>query len=662
MGSAQTLSLAAQHHQAGNLREAETLYRSILQTEPGNPDALHLLGVIAHQVGRNDLAVEYIKQALRGRPLFPAAYNNLGISLRDLGRLDEAIVCYDQAVFQRPFFAEALYNRGNARKDQGKVDEAIADYQQAVALKPELSEAHNNLANSLRDQGRLEEALASARQALRLKPESAEAHSNLGNILRDQGKFDDALASYQQSVRLKPNYAEAHNNLGTALIELGKLGEAVARFQEALRLKPDHAEAHINLGNALQVQGRHDEAIVSYRQALRLKPSYADAHCNLGVALTEAGHMDEAIASYREAIRLKPTHAEALCQLASLLRGKLPDPDCAFLERRLTESELDDVDRVKLLYGLVEVCNAKGEFVRAAESVRQANALALAVRQKKGQVYRLDENARFVANLLAAFTPAFFERVRGFGVETERPVFIVGLPRSGTTLTEQILAAHSRVYGAGELPLARRDFLALGPEPTDESVFATLPGLQREAFQSQAHWHLEQLTAMNRTAACVVDKMPDNYFYLGLLAVLFPRAKFIHCRRDLRDVAVSCWMTNFRDFYWANDQKFIAARFQEYRRLMEHWQTVLPVPVLEVHYEETVADLPGAARRLVDWCGLEWEPGCLKFNEGTRPIRTASKIQVREPVYTRSVGRWRHYERDLSELFAALNASGASSS
>ena len=269
------------------------------------------------------------------------------------------------------------------------------------------------------------------------------------------------------------------------------------------------------------------------------------AHCNLGLALTELGRIDEAIASVQEAIRLQPNHAEALWQLARLLRGKLPEADRAFLERRLAEPDLNDADRAKLLFGLAEVCDAKGEYEQAAALLRQANALTLALRRRKGQGYNLDEHARFVENLMDAFTPAFFERVRGSGLETERPVFIVGLPRSGTTLTEQILAAHSQVFGAGELHLAREDFLALGTQPTDESVFATLPGLPGDAFRRLAQRHLDQLGTMNRTAAHVVDKMPDNYLYLGLLAALFPRAKFIHCRRDLRDVAVSCWMTHF---------------------------------------------------------------------------------------------------------------------
>ncbi len=587
MDSGRTLSLALKHHQAGNLAEAETLYRRVLQAERCNPNALHLLGVVAHQVGNYDLAVDFIKQALHLHPAFPEAHNNLGIVL----------------------------------KDQGKLAEAIGSYQ----------------------------------QSLHLEPDNAEVHNNLGIALTGQGKVEEAINSYQRAVRLNPNLAEAHNNLGNALTDQGKFAEAITSFRQALRLNPNFAEVHNNMGNALRTQGKVEEAINSYREAVRLKPSYVDAHSSLGIAFTELGRIDEAIASFREAIRLQPNHAEALCQLASLLRGTLPEADRALLEHRLAESDLNDSDRVKLLFSLAAVCDGKGAYAQAAALLRQANALSLSLPRLKGQGYKLDEHARFVEKLMEAFTPAFFESVRGSGLETGRPVFIVGLPRSGTTLTDQILAAHSQVYSAGELTLARMDFLALGTQPTDESVFTTLPGLPGDAFRRLAQRHLDQLGTMNRTAARVVDKMPDNYLFLGLLATLFPSAKFIHCRRDLRDAAVSCWMTDFFvGLRWSNDFEHIAARFREYQRLMEHWRKVLPVSVLEVHYEETVADLPGVARRLVEWCGLDWEPTCLKFNEGDRPVRTASKIQVREPVYTRSVARWRHYEREMSELFEAL--------
>ena len=255
--------------------------------------------------------------------------------------------------------------------------------------------------------------------------------------------------------------------------------------------------------------------------------------------------------------------------------------------------------------------------------------------------------------MIAAVTPEFFARLRGGGLDSERPVFIFGLPRSGTTLTEQILARHSQVFGAGELPLGHEDLQAL-PGGSDADPPERLGRLDADTARCIAQRHLDRLGELNGSARRVTDKMPENYLSLGLLAALFPRARFIHCRRDLRDVAVSCWMTQFRQVRWANDPDHIASRFHQYGRLMAHWRAVLPVQMLEVDYEETVADLEGVARRLVAWCGLEWEPACLTFHEGKRPVRTASVAQVRQPLYTRSVARWRNYEKALAPLFARL--------
>jgi hypothetical protein len=238
-------------------------------------------------------------------------------------------------------------------------------------------------------------------------------------------------------------------------------------------------------------------------------------------------------------------------------------------------------------------------------------------------------------------------------------VFVVGLPRCGTTLVEQILASHSQVFGAGEIALASDTWAALGGQGAD--VVEGLGRLDRRTARRLASRHLEGLRALDLAAHRIVDKTLDNYLSLGLLASLFPRAKLIHCRRDPRDVAVSCWMTHFREIRWASDQQHIASRFHEHQRMMEHWREVLPVPLLEVDYEETVADLEGVARRLVAWCGLAWEPACLEFHRAKRPVRTASAVEVRQAIFRTSVGRWKHYQQALAWLFARLEGSDAGS-
>jgi hypothetical protein len=306
------------------------------------------------------------------------------------------------------------------------------------------------------------------------------------------------------------------------------------------------------------------------------------------------------------------------------------------------------------LFALAHVLDAGSEHPAAARCLREANAITLGLALGK-RAYSPAEHERFVTDMVGAFNTDFFARTTGAGLDTRRPVFVFGLPRSGTTLVEQVLASHPQVHGAGELRFGMRSFEALpAPELKSNPPVPGLPHIDAPTVRRLAEQHLGWLGALNGQADRIVDKMPDNYIYLGLLAAMFPRATFIHCRRDLRDIAVSCWMTDFRAIRWASDLGHIASRFTQHRRIMDHWRSVVPVPLIEVDYEETVTNLEGVARRLVSACELEWDPICLDFHRLDRPVRTASATQVRQPVYTKSLARWKHYERELAELFSTL--------
>jgi predicted O-linked N-acetylglucosamine transferase (SPINDLY family) len=350
----EALAIAIQHHQAGRLQAAEQIYRQILQAEPDHADALHLLGVIAHQVGKHEVAIECIgravglngnvaifhnnlgeayralqripeavacyRRALELNPELAEAHGNLGVALKDQGKLDEAIVCYRRAIELKPDYAEAHYNLGNARRDQEEWDEAVACYRRALELKPEFAGAHYNLGNAFRDQGKLDEAVTCYRRALELKPDDTDAHNNLGVVFRDQGKPDEAIACYRRALELKPDYADAHNNLGIAFRDQGKLDEAIVCYRRALELKPDYADACNNLGVAFTERGKFDEAIACCRRALELKPDFTKAHNNLGAAFKNQGRLDEAVACYRRAMELKPDYARAHSNLLSTLQ------------------------------------------------------------------------------------------------------------------------------------------------------------------------------------------------------------------------------------------------------------------------------------------------------------------------------------------------------
>jgi Flp pilus assembly protein TadD len=449
--------------------------------------------------------------------------------------------------------------------------------------------------------------------------------------------------------------ARIHTNLGSALEDQDRFAEAAVRYRHALQLDSNFAEAHNGLGHVLHEQGQFQEAVVHYREVMRLFPNHAQVRCNLGTISEELGKLDEARTYFREAVQLDPDHAGAYGQLATMLRDKLPEEDLAAMQRLLSQPGQSMGRRSALLFGLAQYRDARGEYDEAARHLDEANGLCQRLWEKRGTGYDPQAHARFVEDMMAVCTPDFFARVRGFGLETERPIFIVGLPRSGTTLTEQILASHSQVFGAGELCYANETFQAL-PRMTGvrTAPLDCLRDVDRDVTRRAAVSHLDRLGELNGNALRVADKMPENYLFLGLLATLFPRARFIHCRRDLRDVAVSCWITHFRQVRWAASQDNIASHFAQYHRVMGHWRKVLPVPLLEIDYEDTVADLEGVARRLLAFCGLEWEPECLAFHKSSRPVRTASVTQVRQPIYNRSVARWKHYESFLAPLFARL--------
>jgi tetratricopeptide (TPR) repeat protein len=649
-------NLAEAYRATGQLERAAGCCRAALGLWPDYPEALCNLGLALQGLGKKAEAVTQFRRALELRPEFATAHNNLGIVLRELGQFDEALEHFRRAVELEPMFAPARTNLGQMLLDRGQAEEALPHCEEAVRLQPNMAALHHNLGNALRAMERYVEARSSYLEALRLEPDLAPAQAHLGLTLLRDGQINDALPWLKRAVELDPANANFEEFLAELYVEREDPGEAIPHFERALSLSEDERPGiHLSLGWALQDEGRHAEAREHYETALRIQPDSAAAQLNIGGLSEEQGRMDKAEDAFRTALRVQPNFPIPHARLATLLRGKLPDEDLAALERRLADPELPQAPRARLLFGLTHVLDARGEYARAGECLREANAISKSL-AKGHREYVPADHERFVNGLLKAFDAGFFERVAGSGHDSRRPVFVFGLPRSGTTLIEQILASHSRLHGAGELRAARLTFEAIPVAvgltgPPMEGV----PHLDGPALRRLAEQQLERLRVLaGDRPARVADKMPDNYMYLGLMAAVFPRATFIHCRRDPRDIAVSCWMTDFRSIRWANDLEHIASRFQQYRRLMEHWQAVLPATIHHVDYEETVSDTEAVARRLIAACGLDWEPACLEFHTNERPIRTASVTQVRQPVYKRSVARWKNYEASLGELFANL--------
>lgn len=719
----QAFNRAVQLHRAGNLDGAELVYRQLLDDDPNHADALHLLGVIAHQRGNpgravtlirravaidgtnpiyhcnlaescrvsGDLseAVTHSRKAIRLLPHHADAHNHLGLALQGQGQLTEAIASFREAVTLRPDFALGHNNLGGALREAGARDEALAAFRTAVGLNPDLPLARSNLGQLLLETGARDEALEHCRAAVRLLPNFPEGLSNLGNALRAADNMAEAKECYRKALALRPDAAMIHGNMGQALQEEGNLDQAVAyyrtaleldaksprfecylagalvqkedlpgaavHYRRALELKPDFPEAHNGLGQVLHELGDLTGAIGCYREALRLKPDFADAYSNLGGAHAERGEMELANAAYRDALRCDPEYVGAYGVLATHLRAELPQADVDAMHAFLGREHLTDWKRALLHHGLAHVYDARRDYAAAGDHARDGNALRKQVWERQGKVYNRTEHHGFVTFLMKQFSPAFFARTAGWGLDTEVPVFVFGVPRSGTTLIEQIVASHPRAFGAGELPYAKESFDSL-PKllKVEAAPSVCVPHLTREHVRHVGQAHLARLRELDAGALRVVDKMPDNYLWLGFLAAVFPRAKFVYARRDFNDIAVSCWMTNFKSIRWACDPDDIAQRVRDHRRIMDHWRAVLPVPMLELDYEDTVADLEKTAKKLIAFCGLEWDPACLAFHETKRTVRTASLSQVRQPIYARSVQRWKNYEPHLAPLFRLI--------
>ncbi len=642
------LKSGLEHHQAGRLQEAEAIYQSILKQQPRQADALHLLGVMALQIGKNDVAVNLIENAISIKPDEADFYNNCGEAYRALQKHDLAIDRYRQALALRPAFAGAHNNLGNAFKELGQLDEAINCYQQAIDSSPDFFMAHNNLGIALKDSGRIKDAIPHYEQALAIMPDYAEAHNNLGNALQQLGQAEDAITHYEKAITIIPAYAEAHSNLGNALKELDRQEEAIACYEQALAIKPDFAMAHYNLGIALDELNRPQQAIGHYEQAIAIKPDYAEAHNNLGFALQELGQRHDAIRHYETAIAIKPDYAASHLHLSMLN----PKPEqITVIKQLLTNPAITATDATHYHFALGNIYNNAERFDEAFEHFHTGNDL-----HRSGVSYNAQDYSAYVDKLIATYTRSYFQKVSAYGADSDLPVFIIGMPRSGTTLVEQIISSHPQVYGAGELAIISGIEKHIASHIGTSSPYPECMSLCSDAIVDKYSAEcLEKLRVYSDDANRITDKDPGNFHRLGLIKTLFPKARIIHCQRNALDTCVSIFFNYFGEGNeYACKLQELGQYYLDYQRLMAHWCSLFAAEIMTVQYEELVMNQKVISQQLIEHIGLEWDDTCLDFHLNKRAVRTASSGQVRQPLYTHSIDRWRHYEKQLLPLTEIL--------
>ena len=652
MDISERIQAGLQHHQAGRFREADAIYRSILSEQPDHPEILYLMSVLSLQVGNFENAANFVERAISVRADEPNYYNISGEAQLALGNTESALAAYKQAIAIDPEFAGAHNNLGNAYKHNGQLEDAISHYRRAVAIDPRMAMAHNNLGICLKASGYSEEALEHLRKAVTIAPDYAEAHSNLGNLLQELGRPEDAIAHHEQSLALMPGYAMAHNNLAVVLQALGRLEEAIAHYEKALAIDPNFAMAHYNLGIAIDKSGRPNEAAEHYRHALAINPDYAEAHHNLGNVLDQLGDRDGAISHYGHAIMINPGYAEAHRNLARMDPAKA---DAGAIERLLASPSLSEEKAVHCCFALGSIYDRAGEFDRAFERFSKGNSLG-----RKAITYDAAKWTRYIDSLIAAYSVDYFHDIAPAGTDSELPVFIVGMPRSGTTLMEQIVASHGDVHGAGELPSFGRFEEELSKKIGSSGAFSEDPQrIDEQTVREFSARYLNELRSQAPDSKRVTDKMPGNFVQIGLIKTLFPRCRIIHCRRNALD---TCLSNYFNYFAAGNQYSFdlaeLGAHYLDYERIMAHWNSLFESQILDVQYEQLVANQEAVSRRVIEYLGLDWDDRCLKHYENKRAVHNLSSRQVRKPVYTSSIRRWKNYEKHLGPLismFATLD-------
>jgi tetratricopeptide (TPR) repeat protein len=631
--------------------QAETLARKLTGEFPSHNVAWQALGASLRSQGRIAEAVDAQRHAVTLAPWDAVGHYVLGESLMAMKEPAQAAESYHCARSIKPDFVDAHFKLGNALAMQDRYSEAIDAYRSVLTIRPDFAEVHANLGFTLMSAGLYAEAEPHLRQALLKHPNVAPIHNALGVVLYGQKRMSEAAACFQRVVALVPNEAEGFANLGNALRELNLHAEAESAYQQSIKLNSQFARAHFDLAGLHYLQERYVEAEQGYRRALKLKPDYVEACNNLGRSIRRQGRLEEAQEYFEKAMGIDPDSVEAYFNIASLRRFKAEDPEPGRLEKLVSKVPfLHENSRIRYWFAIGKMREDLGRYDDAFTAYAEGNRL------KHAQISPNEAiKIALIENVRAVFDERFFASRPLPAASDKSPIFIVGMPRSGTSLIEQILSSHPDIHGAGELPDLENILFALAKDAgkPGEAYPAIAARLSAEELMRLGHTYTERVWRLAPEATRITDKMMSNFAHIGMIRLMFPQAKIIHAMRDPMDSCFSCYATLFakNNLDFAYDLGSLGRYYARYIQLMQHWQQVLPTgSILDLRYEDMVADTEGQARRLLDYLELPWDSRCLNFHENKRIVRTASAAQVRRPVYKSSVARWKHFETHLEPL------------
>ena len=666
----------------GEINQALDAVQGLLKDYPNEPVLFNIKGACYADLGQLDVAITNYKEAITIKPDYAKAHFNLAGSLHDLGQLETAVQSYQKALEIDASYTEAYNNLGNVYQELKQFDSAVQSYQKALEIKPDYVAAQYSLGNTFMELGQLEEAVKSYKAALKLKPDFVEAINNLGITFFKLYQLDDAIRSYERAIALDPDFADAHNNIGIVFSELGQLDEAIMSYKAAITLQFDYAEAHYNLGLIFHDLKRLDEATQSYKTAIAFQSDYADAHYNLGILYHDVGQLkmaidsikmaikinpenadthkylgntfqsngqiDEAIKCYEKALSINPFHADAHRNLSTIKNYIHDDDQINLMQDLLLNGNLSQSDLVHINFALAKANEDLGKKDDLFKSLNEGNRL-----RKEELNYSLNKDLDEHSNLkrLININLSNSKESVKFKSSKIRPIFIVGMPRSGTSLVEQILSSHQKIHGAGELSTLNNLIV-----PIISDYILKDKKVTEDSYLSVRNDYLSYISRLNVTETIITDKMPTNFRYIGFILKAFPEAKIIHLNRDSRAICWSIYKSYFpgEGLGWAFNMKDLAGYYNSYIDLMTFWHQLFPRKIYDICYEDLTTNQEEETRKLLKYCELEWDDNCLNFHNNKRAVKTTSSLQVRKKMYQGSSEVWKKYESYLQPLIKVL--------
>lgn len=576
-----------------------------------------------------------------------------GKVLQKKGKLANAERAYKKAIKISQNFVEPHYMLGNLFFQGGRYKEAFNEYRKALKLAPNHPTLLNNMGNLLQQQGENEKALSWLEKAASQDPANAVVQSNLGNALWSVGKGVEAVAAYKRAIELNPDLADAHRNLGVILVELGDLDEAVNCFNQALRINPADQKSCQGLGRAQSERGDMDQAVSAYQQAIALDPANAEYHRELGLVFSDHGEIEKAVCAHRKALQINPGDAQAYRALSKNMKFTEYGDDMKAMESLLEKKGILDEDSIQLAFALGKAYEDLGDFDKSMEFVIKATGL-----ERNSYDYSIARSQDHFDRIKQVFSPDFFSAHHDSGDPDRTPIFILGMPRSGTSLVEQILASHPDVYGAGELDELVKVYQSIS-ETVGKRQSDTFPQgvaeLDSKAFADLGRQYISRIRRYSADAKFITDKMPHNFLRIGFIRAILPNARVIHCSRDPMDNCLSIFKTYLPNGHrYSCDMSELGQYYRMYLDLMDYWRDTLPGFIYEQSYEQLVGSQQEQVSKLLQHCGLDWNDACLDFHQTRRKVKTPSDAQVRRPIYNDSVQLWKRYETQLEPLRAAL--------